>query len=47
MVREESDGVRAPLTLPNHRVSKGSTLRAILRQSRIGRDEFREAYNKA
>jgi predicted RNA binding protein YcfA (HicA-like mRNA interferase family) len=47
MVREESDGTRTPLTLPNHQVIKGSTLRAILRQSRIGRDEFLGVYNKS
>ena len=47
MVREEPDGTRTPLTLPNHRLIKGSTLRAILRQSRIGRDEFLDAYGKS
>ena len=47
MVREESDGTRTPLTLPNHQAIKGSTLRAILRQSRIGRDEFLGVYNNS
>jgi predicted RNA binding protein YcfA (HicA-like mRNA interferase family) len=44
MVREEEDGTKTPLTLPNHRTIKGSTLRTILRQSGIGRDEFLSAY---
>lgn len=40
MVRQNPDGTRTPLTLPNHRRIKGSTLRAILRQSGITRDDF-------
>ncbi len=47
MVRENSDGTRTPLTLPNHSIIKSSTLRMILTQSRIGRDEFLEAYEKS
>lgn len=47
MLRVDSDGVGTPLTLPNHRSIKGSTLRTILRQSRIGRDEFMNAYERA
>ncbi|MGH8502535.1 MAG: type II toxin-antitoxin system HicA family toxin [Gammaproteobacteria bacterium] len=47
MVRENADGTRTPLTMPNHRTIKGSTLRTILRQSQIGRDAFLEAYRKA
>lgn len=47
MLRVDSDGVSTPLTLPNHRSIKGSTLRTILRQSRIGRDEFMDAYEGA
>ena len=30
MLRENPDGSRTPLTLPNHRYIKGSTLRTIL-----------------
>ena len=30
MLRENADGSRTPLTLPNHRYIKGSTLRTIL-----------------
>ena len=47
MVRELPDGTRMPLTMPNHRRIKGSTLRTILRQSGISRDEFLEAYKDA
>ncbi len=47
MVRENSDGTRTPLTMPNHPKIKSSTLRTILTQARISRDEFLEAYEKA
>ncbi|MCB9126702.1 MAG: type II toxin-antitoxin system HicA family toxin [Ardenticatenales bacterium] len=43
--RENSDGSRTPLTMPNHRTIKGSTLRTILRQAQITRDEFLEVYD--
>lgn len=46
MVRENEDGTRTPLTMPNHRRIKSATLRTILRQSQISRDEFLDAYNK-
>lgn len=45
MVRENEDGTRTPLTMPNHRRIKSATLRTILRQSQISRDEFLDAYN--
>ena len=44
MVRENPDGTRTPLTLPNHQVIKGSTLRVICTQARIPRDDFLRAY---
>jgi predicted RNA binding protein YcfA (HicA-like mRNA interferase family) len=47
MVRENADGTRTPLTLPNHRRVKGSTLPTILRQSNIPRDAFLEALDRA
>ncbi len=47
MVRDNGDGTRTPLTMPNHPTIKGATLRAILTQSRIGREEFLAAYEKA
>lgn len=47
MTRTNEDGEETPLTLPGHRTIKGSTLRAVLRQSGIGRDEFLAAYASA
>jgi predicted RNA binding protein YcfA (HicA-like mRNA interferase family) len=44
MVRDNPDGSRTPLTLPNHRRINGSTLRTILTQSQIPRDEFLTLY---
>lgn len=44
MIRENSDGTRTPLTMPNHRTIKGSTLRRICSQAGITRAEFLEAY---
>jgi predicted RNA binding protein YcfA (HicA-like mRNA interferase family) len=44
MVRENLDGTRTPLTMPNHRTIKGSTLRTILTQAGISRDDFLKAY---
>ena len=47
MVRENPDGTRTPLTMPNHSHIKGSTLRTICTQARIPRDEFLQAYDQA
>ena len=47
MVRENSDGTRTPLTMPNHSRIKGSTLRTILTQAGIARDEFLSAYEES
>ena len=44
MVQEKPDGTRTPLTMPNHRRIKRSTLRFILTQTGIARDAFLEAY---
>jgi len=46
MVRENSDGTKTPLTMPNHPKIKGSTLRHICTQSGITREEFLAAYKK-
>jgi predicted RNA binding protein YcfA (HicA-like mRNA interferase family) len=46
MVRENPDGTKTPLTMPNHRTIKGSTLRLILTQSGISRDEFLKIYQE-
>jgi predicted RNA binding protein YcfA (HicA-like mRNA interferase family) len=40
MLRENPDGTRTPLTIPNHSVLKKSTLRTILTQSKISREDF-------
>jgi predicted RNA binding protein YcfA (HicA-like mRNA interferase family) len=47
MLRQNADGTRTPLTLPNHRHLKSSTLRAICRQSGITREDFLKAYESA
>ena len=46
MVRENPDGTRTPLTMPNHARIKGSTLRRICTQAQIPRDEFLKAYEQ-
>ena len=47
MIRENPDGTKIPLTMPNHERIKGSTLRVICRQAGIKREEFLEAYERA
>ena len=44
MLRENPDGTRTPLTIPNHPTIKRSTLRTILTQSKISRDDFLKVY---
>ena len=46
MVRTNPDGSRTPLTMPNHRTLKASTLRTILTQASIERDDFLDAFSK-
>lgn len=46
MVRENPDGTRTPLTMPNRRTIRSSTLRTILTQSGIPREEFMKAYTE-
>lgn len=46
MLRTNPDGSRTPLTLPNHRTIKGSTLRTILTRANISRDEFLASFDK-
>ncbi len=45
MLRENPDGSSTPLTMPTHRKIKGSTLRTILTQAGIGREDFLRALN--
>jgi predicted RNA binding protein YcfA (HicA-like mRNA interferase family) len=44
LLRQNPDGTSTPMTLPNHRHVKSSTLRAILTQARINREDFLTAY---
>ena len=46
MVRVNPDGTRIPLTMPNHRHVKASTLRTICTQAGISRAEFLKAYEE-
>jgi len=46
MVRENSDGSKTPLTMPNHPKIKAPTLKTICTQSGITRNEFLEVYRK-
>ncbi len=47
MIRRNADGTTTPLTMPNHRTIKSSTLRAICNQAGIDRDEFLQAYERS
>jgi len=47
LVRENADGTRTPLTMPNHPRIKGSTLRTICTQAGISRRDFLEAFTSA
>ena len=47
MERDNADGTRTPLTLPNHPQLKSSTLRTICTQAGIPRDEFLKAYERS
>lgn len=44
MIRENEDGTKTPLTMPNREKIKSSTLRIICRQVGVSRDEFIMAY---
>jgi predicted RNA binding protein YcfA (HicA-like mRNA interferase family) len=44
MLRENPDGTNTPLTIPNHKTIKKSTLRTILTQTGIVREDFLKAY---
>lgn len=47
LTRENSDGTRTPLTMPNHATLKSSTLRRICTQAGISRDDFLTAYDQS
>ena len=46
MSRINPDGSKTPLTLPNHKEIKSSTLLLIIRQAGIEREEFIDAFNE-
>lgn len=46
LVRTNPDGTRTPMTLPNHRTLKASTLQTVLRQAGISREAFLRAYEE-
>jgi predicted RNA binding protein YcfA (HicA-like mRNA interferase family) len=46
MMRDNADGTQTPLTMPNHRRLKGSTLRTICTQANIARNDFLRAYRE-
>ncbi len=45
LARQNGDGTQTPMTIPNHRQLKRSTLRTILTQAGISREEFLNAYD--
>ena len=47
LARANEDGTTTPMTIPNHRTLKASTLRTICTQAGISRGEFMEAYEKS
>jgi len=46
MRRHNPDGSVTPLTMPAHRLIKGSTLRMICTQAGISRQDFLHAYDR-
>ncbi|MCI5148975.1 MAG: hypothetical protein D3916_06235 [Candidatus Electrothrix sp. MAN1_4] len=46
MVRENPDGTKTPLTMPNHSKLKSSTLRTICTQANISRKDFLKIYEQ-
>lgn len=47
MVRDNPDGTKTPLTMPNHPRIKGATLRAICSQVGVSRDDFLRVYEQS
>lgn len=46
MIGKNPDGSTTPLTMPNHRHLKSSTLQTICKQAGIRREEFLQAFLK-
>ncbi len=47
MLRENPDGSRTPLTMPNHKKLKSSTLCTMCNQAGIPRNDFLDAYENS
>ncbi|HLK13795.1 MAG TPA: type II toxin-antitoxin system HicA family toxin [Fimbriimonadaceae bacterium] len=47
LVRVNKDGTRTPMTIPNHKAIKGSTLRTACSQAGITREAFLRAYRES
>jgi len=47
MVKENPDGTRTPMTIPNHPRIKGSTLRTVCARAGIARNDFLKACDQA
>jgi len=47
MLPEYQEGTKTPLTIPNHKTLKSSTLLTICRQSAIARDDFLKAFDES
>ena len=45
--RQNADDTKTPRTMPNHRTLKAPTLRAILNQVNVSREDFLAAYEEA
>jgi predicted RNA binding protein YcfA (HicA-like mRNA interferase family) len=45
--RDNPDGTTTPMSIPNHRTIKGSTLRRICTNAGIDRNAFIEAYERS
>ena len=46
MIKNNEDGTKTPLTMPNHSQIKSSTLRSICTQAGISREDFLAAYQQ-
>ncbi len=46
LIRENPDGSKTPLTMPDHPHIKASTVRTICTQAGISREDFLAAYDK-
>ena len=47
MIKNNEDGTKTPLTMPNNSQIKSSTLRSICTQAGISREDFLAAYQQA